>query len=398
MDCGADGGLCQVLNVLFHDNEFASAVLAKWLGETGVLGAISGFLRDHGEKLIGLAGLSFGIYKWWRYRETILHKRLEEYLRENDRRLLDGQTYVLQALQRPAPGQRFKLPLFASKALQNVLRERNWDRTLVAANVGQSADWQLSKAIESIERRIEAADKTVGSLRQQLATAHIIKGAIASSGEPASSDGGAIEGSLDALTSFRSALQIPGHDRNLTAKELEAHQLRKLRFFAQAKQAYEDVQRLAATTNDYRTQRLAAARAKQHQAEIIQAQWSVPLPGGGRQFNGSQNAWALVNPNVSESALAIRKNFAPFRGWDLLDEGHLNYLAAFVAHNLGFNLQRQARLEEARTAYKGVLASPVRVWTRRSKRRLRQRAVEGLVRVETAQDNGVFDWRWLCQP
>lgn len=396
MTCGADDTLCQVLGLVLHDNEYATAVLTKWLGEAGWFGAISDFLRDHGEKLIGLAGVSFGFYRWWKYREAMLHKRLDEYLRDNDRRLVDGQTYVLSALQRPGPGQRFKLPLFASRQLQTVLRERNWDNTLVAANVRQSAGLQLGEAIDSIERRIELADRTIGSLRQQLATAHILKGAIAASGEPRSSDGGAVNANLDALSSFRSALQIPGHEKNLAAKELEAHQLRKLSEFGKAKQAYEDVQGLASTTDDYRTQRLAVARAKRHQAEVYQAEASFVTPDGKRVFNGSLLAHGQLNPNDPESSISIRRNFGPFRGWDQLDDGDLAYLAGFVAHNLSFTNVRDARLNEAELAYRGILGSPVSLWSKRSKRQLRRRAAEGLARVTAARTLGEFDSRWLC--
>lgn len=371
--------------------------MTQWLGDSKIFGAVSQFLKDHGQTLVALAGFSFGIYRWWKYREAMLHRRLEEYLRENDRRLADGQSYVLSALQRPGPGQRFKLPLFASAELQSVFRERSWDRTAVAANIQSSAGWQLSRAIEGIERRIEVADRTVGSLRSQLATAHILKGAIAASGEPKSPNGSNVDSNLDALHSFRTALQIPGQEQNLVAKELEAHQLRKLSEFEKARQAYSEVQRLAVTATDYRSQRLAVARAKRHQAEVYQAQYSRLLEDGSREFNGCLLAHDLVRQNLPDSAISIRRNFAPFRGWDLLEEGDLQYFAAFVAHNLRFVVIREERLSEARLAYKGVLASPVRLWSRRAKRRLRKQAAEGLARVERAsQERPEFDWRWLC--
>jgi hypothetical protein len=293
MDCGVDDTLCHVLSLVFQDNEFATGVLTQWLGETGLLGAVSSFLKDHGQTLVALAGFSFGLYRWWKYREAMLHKRLDEYLRENDRRLIDGQNYVLSAIQRPGPGQSFKLPLFASKALRAVLREQNWDRTFVAANVANSADWQLSTAIQSIERRIAMANRTIGSLRSELATVHVLKGAIASSSKPRSSDGSGFAGNFDALSAFRTALQIEGQQKNLVAKELEAHQLRKLGQLAAALAAYEEVEQLATSAGDYRTQRLTIARAKRYRAEIIQAQASDKLSNGDRKFRGSLIADSL---------------------------------------------------------------------------------------------------------
>ena len=71
--------------------------------------------------------MSFGFWRWWRYREHILHKRLAEYLRENDTRLATGTADLIELIQRPAPGQQFKDPLFIDNDLRVVLRERNWD-------------------------------------------------------------------------------------------------------------------------------------------------------------------------------------------------------------------------------------------------------------------------------
>lgn len=397
MDCGADDTLCHILAWLFQDNEFFTGVMAKWLGETGILGAFSAFLRDHGEKLIGLAGVSFGIWRWWVYRERILHKRLDEYLKENDRRLLDGQAAVLQALQRPAPGQQFKLPLFSSKALRSVLRERNWDRTPVAATVLSSADWQLSSAVTAIERRIETANQALASLHLQLATAKIMRGAVASTGKLRAIDGGTALGSFSALTSFNSARSVPGHENNLVALELEAHQLRKLGHLNSALEGYSALERLAPTCGSLRDQRLLVARAMIHQAAILQMQASILLPNGQRDFQGSGLAYELVRPNAPGTALTIRKNFGPFRDWDQIDQGNFEYFVAFIAHNRGYVGVRSTCLDAAAQSYESVLDVKERFWDRRARRRLREEARLGLERVKNArQTPPVFDSRWLC--
>src|SRR3954464_4154732 len=98
----------------------------SWLGEIGVdltqwpqtlrqLGAdLSGVFwrivdlaQTHGEKLFGLAGFSFGVWRWWYHRESVLHKRLQDYLAEQDRRLHHARAYVLDALFRPGPKRQF---------------------------------------------------------------------------------------------------------------------------------------------------------------------------------------------------------------------------------------------------------------------------------------------------
>jgi hypothetical protein len=65
---------------------------------------------------------------------------------------------------RPSPGQQFTDPLFIDDDLRTVLRERNW---------------QLSKAIDSIRRRLSTAEGTILSLNRQLSSAYSIRGAIA---------------------------------------------------------------------------------------------------------------------------------------------------------------------------------------------------------------------------
>lgn len=400
MDCG-DGGACQVLNWLV-ENEYVAATFAKAVADFGIsadgaIGQVFFFLKEHIDKIIALGISSFGVYKWWRYREQILHRRLAEYLSESDRRLGEGQAYVLEALQRPGPGQPFKLPLFAEKPLLSVLRERNWDRTPVAANVLSSAIWQLDGAMASIERKLQTAERTISSLHQQMATAHVLKGAIASANAKRTSDQ-VFTSNTNALFSFRSALQVPGHEQDLITRELEAHQLRKLHVYPQALLAYSDVERLAAACPHPRERELTIARAKRFKAEVLQAQVSTLPAGGVRLFPGSLAANALLSPAIAGSALAMRKSFAPFQDWDALEEGDTQYLAAFVAHNLGFVGMRDARLVEAITAYKSILASRVRLWNRRSTRELRRRAALGVVRVEAAQLQPLptFNASWLC--
>ena len=399
MDCG-DGLACHALTWLV-ENEYVAATFAKAVADFGIsadgaIGQVFFFLKEHIDKIIALGISSFGVYKWWRYREQILHRRLAEYLSESDRRLGEGQAYVLEALQRPGPGQPFKLPLFAEKPLLVVLREQNWDRTPVAANVLSSADWQLSGAMESIERKIQTAERTITSLRQQMATVNILKGAIASAGAKRATDPDSAL-NTSALFSFKSALQVPGHEQDLVTRELEAHQLRKLRMNSDAIVAYSEVERLAASCSPPRTRELTIARAKLHRAEVMQLQASTALAGGGRIFNGCGAANLLLSPAVPGSALAMRRPFAPFHDWDALDEGDAQYVAAFVAHNLNFVAMRDARLQEALTAYKSILAMKLRFWNRRSSRELRRRATRGVARVEAAQQQPlpIFNVNWL---
>ena len=396
MDCGADDTLCQVLGWLFNDNEFATGVLTTWLG-----GAVSEVIRAHGDKIVGIAGVSFGIYRWWIYRERILHKRLEEYLAENDRRLVDGQTYVLEALQRPAPGQPFKLPLFAEAKLLSVFRERNWDRTPVAASVMSSADWQLSKTVEFVRRRIETAEAAVNSLRQQLATAHILRGAIASATARRAGKTIDTDKDIDALNFFHSAVRLPGQERNLIARELEAHQLRKLGRLDEARDAFKTLEELASGAQDPKIQMRVGAKAKRYRAEVTQSLASEINLHGKRVFNGC-GAYDLAS-----SALAIRAELPPFKGWDCVEQGDLHYLTAFCANCRGNWHIEGDELADAEAAYQTAInGTAMRRWAPRKKARLRKASEHGLARVQAAriwkaanpsQKSVAYDWDWLIQ-
>ena len=225
MECESSDLLCQ-LGSLVADNELpAGAIVAivAHLGEqaSGILGQAAAFFKEYGQTAVGLAGFVFGVLRWWRYREAILHKRLAKYLADNDEQLIGGQRYVLEALRRPSPGQLFKDPLFVGPELRTVLRERNWDRSPIAYSVERSADLQLEKAGERVRKQIEIAKRSRSSLNEELATTYILRGAIAAS-QAHRSPQQALENNNLALLWFKTALLVPEHENNLSAKEFQA--------------------------------------------------------------------------------------------------------------------------------------------------------------------------------
>jgi hypothetical protein len=399
MDCGVSDIFCQGMTWL-SDNEFVATSITELVSHlgaraSGIIGVAAAFIENHAQAIIGLAGLAFGFWKWWRYREQILHQRLAEYLRESDSRLRLGQHYVLNALQRPAPGQPFKLPLFAGEMLRSVLRERNWDRTTAALCVESSADWQLSLALKKIQSQMEIAEANITSLRLQFATAHILRGAIASS-VAVRTPSRATERNTFALTEFRTVLRTPGHQKDLVATELEAHQLRKLGDFDNALEAYEELENAAANIEDQRTQTLLIARAKRYRAEILQARNSSRDSDGQLHFLGTLNAHSLLSSTIPGSALSLRADYAPFQGWDLIEEGDINYLEALVASLLMFRVIEGSHLLSAETSYKAVLTETAhrRFFGHRRTLHLRRAAKAGLMRAQQAR-SGHYDVRWL---
>ena len=393
MDCGAGELACLTLSWIV-ENELVADFLAKYSVVIASKYAefwktYPDFLRD----LIAAAAFCFGVWRWWRYREQILHKRLANYLVESDRRLADGQNYILKALRRPAPGHLFEDPLFAPAPLRSVLREKNWDRSPVAATVARSADLQLIETKDIIGRQLRTAGDQIGSLRKMSATASILRGAIAAS-LASRSPARRCEMNNQALNHFRDALGIPGQEKNFVAMEFLAHQLRKLGHFSAAIIAYQDLETRASAIEDAREKAMTIAIAKRFQAEVLQCIASETIDGKV-VFNGTREAFALVNPRNQNSALSIRSEYQPFQRWELLEQADLHFLTAFIARNLGFGVVEANQLNDAHRAYNSALAAaPLGIFGRRTTRRLRAQAQLGIDRVRVAR-NDDYDTSWL---
>ncbi|MDO9383943.1 MAG: hypothetical protein Q7T86_13890 [Hyphomicrobiaceae bacterium] len=390
MDCG-DGLGCQILTVL-TENDFTARVLLKWIADP-TFGWVSKFLDAHGEKLIGLAGVAFGLVRWWRYRETILHQRFSKYMLESDTRLFGAQTYALQGIQRPGPGEAVAIPLFVEESLCSVFREKRWAHPVFRGNVLGSAEKQLAEGAALIQERLQIAEAGLSSLRHQLATTHLLRGAIKSASaydEPHR----ASNANHAALTSFKTALQVPGEDRNPIAKELEAHQLRKLDQLPAALACYRQAEEFANALPDHQDKQLSIARAKRYQAEIIQALASTTLPSGQREFLGSRSAYKLLCGDGQNNALALRSPFGPYRDWELLEQGDTHYLAALVSKNLRYVEVLSQQLSDAKSSYQAVIDQSIPHW---SNQLLRDRAHTGLARLAKAR-SGEFEIDWICHP
>jgi hypothetical protein len=388
MDCGTQDALCELTNWL-SENEIIGPWLVEVIGRfgahaEGVAGALAQFVRDYGQSIVGLIGVSFGFWRWWRYREHILHKRLAEYLRENDARLATGTADLIELIQRPAPVQQFKDPLFIDSDLRTVLRERNWDNATFALSVATSADLQLANAIDALKRRLSTAHAMTASLHRQLFSAYTIRGAIAAS---RAKRGASDESHSRALSYFRSALGLPGHASDVQLKELEAHQLRKLGL-ASAAEAYSEVMRLAKTIEDERQRVLTTARAKRYLSEVTR----TSAPGHAQMMMRAE----IPNNPFYPGAIPLISSFEPLNGWERLEKADMHYYTALGANPLRFVGIEQAQLNDAEAEYERIVSElSKRKWFRpRRYRRLRARALEGHRRVKEAR-GGSYDLNWL---
>lgn len=374
MECGGGDLFCLVQN----NKEVFGFIFEK------VGGQVSWILKDFGQFIIGMFGICFGVWRWWRHHEKALHIRLAKYLDENDQRLIEGQSYILGALNRPRPGQPGKLPLFASPQLRRVFKRYNWDGTVFATGIEPSVSKQLEEAQGWVERRLSAAERSSQTLKQQLATVHLLRGALAASD---------LDSQMEALSSFRAVTQMPGQEGNLVAKELEAHTLRKLGRFDDAFTAYSEMEALASAGAMDRQQWLSVAKAKRYQAEMIQAAAASVDANGTIAFRAT-NAANLVSPKIEESALTIRARFAPFEDWEQIDQADLHYFTAFLANICQYTKMEPEQLQKAQDAYDDILFGRTRRKLPLRMGRLLREAEAGRDRVRAAK-NGNYDTRWL---
>lgn len=386
MECGSQEILCHVLTWA-TENELAARKLNDLLvrmghDASGGLGAAAAFLKDYGQLLVGLLGFSFGFYRWWLYRDRILHKRLDEYISARDARLRDVRGQALETVQRPAPGQSLQSPSFIDRELAAVLRENRWDSTALTLTVHSSAEWQLGKAIENIKRKLQTAEREAVSLRQELCTAYSLRGAVASA------CGGDSWHSV-ALSHFRNALSLPGHDTDIEIRELEAHQLRKLKLFREARRGYERVIDLSASMGDGRRRDVIKARATRYLAEME----GVNVPRNALQMMTAELSGSAHSPG----AIALLEKCHPLNAWELVEKGDMHYFAASLANRLRFAIVERSQLGAAATAYQNALLSlrKERWKLGRSTSRLRKFIKDGRKRVLEAQFNEQYDTAWL---
>lgn len=395
MDCGSSDVLCYVLGLLAQYGIELSHVVKwwPWLEER---------VSSNLQAIIGLVGFSFGLWKWWYFRERVLHKRLKEYLQHQDERLLHARSYVLEALYRPGPVRRFAEPLFTIRPLRRVLRRRGWSSVFSITKLETGADRLLDKALHRLESRLQAADQQMDALRRQQASAHFLKGAIASA-RAGSMNWRGNSASFDyrSLDAFRAALQVSGQEADIELVEYEAHQLRKLGYLDDADQRYEALEKRAASIPGSRDRDLFLARNKRWRGAIAQAQAVANYGVGVQPTTGSLKAYNLIRgADGANSCLNLRSRYAPFEGWDALEQADIHYLAAYVCHNCGFGPLEAQELGLADTEYRRIRDHVSRIqWHPGSGGgRLRKAAAAGLLRVHQVRMQNVYNDTWLLPP
>lgn len=107
-----------------------------------------------------------------------------------------------------------------------------------------------------------------------------------------------------------------------------------------------------------------------------------------------KNAYWLLTD--AEEALPLMQKCQPLALWERLELADTQFLGAYCARMSKFTSLEARHLGEAQATYRNLVRDlSARRWFRpRRFRRLRARAIDGLVRVETAKQ-GNYDTSWL---
>ncbi len=387
-----------------------TCVVAKWFLEHGIakelLEGLAPFLRGQPEAVASfyeqlklyvsiaaaLVSGSFAIWKWYHFREAVLHRRLKEYLNESDIRLEPTLRDVVSLIKRPDRRTPHRQPAFALE-LRSVLKRNSWDRAIMGVDAKVTSDRELTRIASRINSRIGTAELALVSLRRQLVAADIIAATLAAARAAKVRDRvTAKRYDEEALRLYSGVESVPGHQRDLIALEGKAYHLLRLGQRQLALTEFVRLENCAADIENARDRVFVASRAKRYQALISQAV-APPDTGAG---------WALVSPNIDGSAQKIRQPFvASLSKWEIIEQAELHYVTAFLASRYGFGVMEPTELQAADNFYRRILDQMPRFRPPllSAARRLQSTAREGSKRVQQARGlQPRYDLQWLYQP
>ena len=164
MVCGVDDTICEGLSWLVGNQWIGAKVAAQLL-------AFVMLIKSNIGNLATVASTSFAIYKWWNYREAVLHRRLDEYIAESDRRLIASRDRVIEIITRPDRRTKLRNPAFAFE-LYGVLERNNWDTALSRVGIS-SMDKQLTRS-QTHKRDSQTGRTVIHTLNQGRLRWHVM--------------------------------------------------------------------------------------------------------------------------------------------------------------------------------------------------------------------------------
>jgi hypothetical protein len=288
-------GICAAIFVawivLGPGDQWAIAVIAQLRSAVDLVATWYQQVVEGPSKLIApaitIASGSYAIYKGYVYAESRLHYRLGDYLAREEQRLADARRQLRLIIERPSVDRRFREPVFLVDPLKRAVRELGWGSYFFGPQLGY-VSFQLDTSITELNHRVKLAEVNQRHLKRQLATAHLLKGAmhVAGASNDALKNGSGRPHITSALGHFESALAVDGHD--CEALEYAAHAHIFLKQDGQAKKRLETV--LELTSGEAKS--LTRARAFRYMADIEAGQQRP------RVARGNLRAALKVLPNL----------------------------------------------------------------------------------------------------
>jgi tetratricopeptide (TPR) repeat protein len=172
--------------------------------------------------VVTIASGSYAILKAYKFAESRLHYRLQDFVDREEKRLKGAREQLRLSIERPGPERTFRSPIFLAPALKNVMREIGWGSYFLPPQLDY-ADFQVGSAIDELEKQVKLSKARDSYLNKQLATAHLLKGAmLAAEASKREQHGTEDRGMLTAaLKQFTSALKA--NEDDIEALEYASH-------------------------------------------------------------------------------------------------------------------------------------------------------------------------------
>lgn len=163
--------------------------------------------------VITIASGSYAIVKAYKFAESRLQYRLQDFLDREEKRLKDAREQLRLIVERPAAGRPFRTPMFLVPAMKRVVRELGWGSYFLPPQLPY-VDFQIGQSIDQLEKQVKLSSERQDHLVSQLATAHLLKGALLAADASKNHHSGQPDraGLSAALNHFREALKADAND------------------------------------------------------------------------------------------------------------------------------------------------------------------------------------------
>jgi hypothetical protein len=291
--------------------------------------------REHFQNLLGLAGLSFGVWRWWRYREAALFRRLDEYLDREQSRLRHARAELFESVLRPSVGRMVDAPFMSMPPLERALRAWGWLPAFsFVGSYGIATDRLTDTAVHLQEQKV-LREREHLQLNQTFAAAQLLRGALEGArAARASAPSEKRHAARNAIAHFEDALRLPGNEHDLDARELKLYQLILIGEFDTAEAVCTNLLDTIRLLPPSRERSIRQARALKCAALIERKR------GRNRNVNG------LCGDALQELSL-----HTPLLRHELLDAAELHEMQACARALLGYAVAAEASRDAAQTAY-----------------------------------------------